>query len=76
MSDSCARSLVKLSRLERLHLDTRAIGDASLKDLAPLTTLRQLDLFGAKISDKGCAFLRCNLGNQTWLPCALSEMGA
>ena len=59
VSDSCTPSLARLSRLERLCLDTRAVGDAGLRDLAPLTSLRHLDLFGAKITDKGCAFLRC-----------------
>ena len=73
VSDSCTPSLARLSRLERLCLDTRAVGDAGLRDLTPLTSLRHLDLFGAKITDKGCAFLRwvdCAAVRVSWVACA------
>ena len=58
MSDGCTPTLARLSGLQRLHLDTRAVGDAGLQALAAATKLTYLDLFGAKVTDKGCISLR------------------
>ena len=48
-----------LTCLEELHMDSRLFTDQGLKAIAPLTQLRALDVFGARISDAGCVHLRC-----------------
>jgi len=50
-----------------LCLDNRAVSDASLRQLAPLTRLRRIDLFGASVSDSGAAALAAALPSLTSL---------
>lgn len=47
-----------LTALTELHLDGRSFTDLALRAISPLTRLRVLDLFGARISDAGCVHLR------------------
>ena len=58
VSDACTPVLARLGSLQRLHLDTRAVTDAGLEKLSAATTLTCLDLFGAKVTDRGCVHLR------------------
>ena len=69
MTDACTPTLVRITTLQRLHLDTRAVGDTGLQALSAATTLTYLDLFGAKVTDRGCVYLRC-----TRPPCLLASM--
>ena len=59
ISDLGTARLSRLVSLESLSLDMRSIGDGGVRNLSGLTNLRHLDLFGAKVSDTGCAWLRC-----------------
>lgn len=43
--------------LTSLRLDTRGVTDAGLRHLAHLSSLRRLDLFGARVGDAGMALL-------------------
>ena len=59
ISDLGTARLSRLVTLQALNLDMRSIGDGGVRNLSGLTNLRQLDLFGAKVSDTGCSWLRC-----------------
>ena len=52
-------AIAHLTSLEELCMDSRLFTDQGLKAIAPLTRLRALDVFGARISDAGCLHLRC-----------------
>lgn len=46
-----------------LNLDARRVGDASLRALAPLgCSLRELDLYGARITARGVVLLAAAFG--------------
>jgi Leucine-rich repeat (LRR) protein/tRNA A-37 threonylcarbamoyl transferase component Bud32 len=54
-------NLVALKRLERLSLAGSGIGDDGLKQLTTLTTLKELDLTGTKVTEQGVAAFRQGL---------------
>jgi hypothetical protein len=78
VTDNGLDDLTGFGSLTRLHLDSRGISNVAGKHLSKLTQLRHLDLFGSRLSDKGCQHLRC----KTSLPlifqsgCAVSLMHA
>eukprot|EP00736_Rhodelphis_marinus_P006341 Rmarinus@m.29668 len=58
IGDECVPSLGALPQsLRFLSLDTKSIGDSSMKSVSRLKNLVYLDLFGAKISDSGLLHL-------------------
>lgn len=58
VSDAGVRVLAhRLYSLERLNIDTGDISDRCLLRLRSLRNLKHLDLFGARITDRGCCHL-------------------
>lgn len=58
MGDLGLAAIAHLTALQELCMDSRLFTDQGLKAIAPLTELRCLDVFGARISDAGCVHLR------------------
>lgn len=60
VTDAGLASLVKMSNLERLHLENTAITDGGLAQLTGLAKLEYLNLYGTKVTDAGLAKLATN----------------
>jgi uncharacterized membrane protein len=60
VTDAGLATIVKMTNLERLHLENTAITDAGLAQLAGLGKLEYLNLYGTKVTDAGIAALAAN----------------
>ena len=57
VTDAAADTLVKMTNLERLHLENTKISDAGIAKLGALPRLEYLNLYGTKTTDGGIAKL-------------------